>query len=69
MYGFNLKTKKPEKLSQEYNDPKSHCYRDLKEILPGMKDFNLRFKVDEIENPNGLSVFVDKPKYIVDREK
>ena len=34
-----------------------------------MKDFDLRFKVDEIENPKGLSVFNDKPKYIVEREK
>jgi hypothetical protein len=25
--------------------------------------------VDEIENPKGLSVFANKPKYLVDREK
>lgn len=69
MYTFNLKTNKPEKLSQEYQNPKDPVFRDLKEILPGMKDFELRFKVDQIDNPHGLSVFVDKPRFIVEKEK
>ena len=69
MYGYNLKSKQTVKLPQEYDDPKPHEYRKMREILPGEADFNLRFKVDEIENPKGLSVFADKPKYITDKEK
>ena len=66
MYGFNLKSRRREKLPQNYADPKRHEYRDLKEIIPGTKDFDLRFKCDVIDNPKGLSVFADRPKYIVD---
>ena len=69
MHGFNLTTKKKELLSQEYEDPKAHQYRDLKEIVPGMKDFVLRPKIDQIDNPKGLSAFTEKPKYIADKEK
>lgn len=69
LFGFDLRSKTKEKLPQEYNDPKPHQYRDLKEIIPGTKDFELRFKVDPIDNPKGLSVFADKPKFIVDKEK
>lgn len=63
LHGFNLKTKKTELLSQEYENPKTHQFRDLKEIVPGMKDFTLRPKIDQIENPKGLSAFIEKPKY------
>jgi len=34
-----------------------------------MKDFELRIKVDGMENPNGLSVFDTKPKYFTLKEK
>ena len=39
------------------------------EIVPGMKDFNLRPKISQIDNPKGLSVFADKPKFLAEREK
>ena len=39
------------------------------EIEPGMKDFELRPKKHEIENPHNLSVFADRPKFITDKER
>jgi hypothetical protein len=33
-----------------------------------MKDFELRFKVDKVENPNESSVFAQRPKHIIDKE-
>ena len=56
-------------LRGEYSPPKPHKYRDEVEIEPGMKDFELRFKVDKMENPHGLSVFAQRPRYITDKEK
>ena len=52
---------------QEYENPKPHVYRDEKEIEPGMKDFELRFKPDPMPNPHNLSAFDKFPKYHQDR--
>lgn len=57
------------KPDNEYSVPKAHKFREEKEIEPGMKDFELRFKPDPMENPNGLSVFEQRPKYQVEKEK
>ena len=53
----------------EYENPKNPVFRDEKEIEPGMKDFELRFKVDPMENPNFISVFDKLPKYHAERAK
>lgn len=53
----------------EYENPKPPVFRDEKEIEPGMKDFELRFKPDPVENPHFLSVFNKLPKYHFEREK
>lgn len=54
---------------QEYENPKDPVFRVEKEIEPGMKDFELRFKPDPMDNPHFLSVFDKKPKYHTDRAK
>jgi len=41
----------------EYENPKNAVFRVEKEIEPGMKDFELRIKPDDMENPHGLSAF------------
>jgi hypothetical protein len=51
----------------EYENPKKPVYREEKEIEPGMKDFELRFKPDPIENPNFISVFDKLPRYHADK--
>ena len=53
----------------EYENPKEHVFRTEKEIEPGMKDFELRFKVDKIDNPNFISVFDKLPRFHADRER
>ena len=53
----------------EYERQKNPVFRVEKEIEPGMKDFELRFKVDPIENPHFLSVFDKLPKYHADRNR
>jgi hypothetical protein len=62
-YGFNQQTKKSELLGQEYEDPKAHEFRDLKEIVAGDKDFELRPRAARMENPFALTAFAEKPKY------
>ena len=69
MHAFDLKTNTSFLLSQHYKPPKPHRFRDEVEIEPGMVDFMLRSKPPGIENPNGLSVFCDKPKYISDKRR
>lgn len=54
---------------QEYENPKDPVFRDEKEIEPGMKDFELRFKPDPMENPHFLSVFDKLPRYHADRAR
>jgi len=39
------------------------------EIEPGMRDFELRLKKHQIENPHNLSVFSDKPKFITEKAR
>lgn len=57
MHTFNLQTKKKEPVNFEYKNPKQFEHRDLLEIVPPKKDFELRTKPDPIENPHFLSVF------------
>lgn len=53
----------------EYENPKAPVFRTEKEIEPGMKDFELRFKPDPMENPNFLSEFDKLPRYHADRAR
>jgi len=66
---FDKKTGEREPKVNEYSPPKPHKYRDEAEIELGMKDFITRVQVDPIENPHGLSVFAQKPKFITDKER
>jgi hypothetical protein len=53
----------------EYVPPKDYQFRDEFEVQVGMKDFLLRTKPPGMDNPNGLSVFASRPKYITEKEK
>jgi len=55
----------------EYDPPKDHKFRDEAEIEIGMNDFMLppRIHAPAMENPHGLSVFAQRPKFITDKEK
>ena len=53
----------------EYDNPKKPVFRDEKEIEPGMKDFELQFKPDSMENPSFISVFDKLPRYHADRAR
>lgn len=53
----------------EYAVPKAYQFRKEAELELGQKDFSLRNKVPEMDNPHGLSVFAAKPKFITDKEK
>ena len=49
--------------------PKDPVFRKEMEIEPGMRDFELRLKKHQIENPHNLSVFSDKPKFITEKAR
>ena len=68
-YTFNLTTRKRELIPRDWIPPKDPVFREDYEVPPGLPDFNLRPKKHKIDNPFNLSVFVDKPKFIVDKEK
>lgn len=53
----------------EYSPPKDPVFRQEKEIERGMIDFHLRVKPEPMPNPHGLSVFEQRPKFLVDRDK
>ena len=67
-YGFDLRTRSKVKLSQEYEDPRPHRYRDEAEIQPGMADFMLRSKPVVIDNPHGLSSLKELPRQLTDHQ-
>ena len=69
MYKVDSKTKDKSLITEEYQNPKGHKFRDEMEIEPGMKDFMLRVRPPPIDNPHNLSVFAARPKYITDKEK
>jgi hypothetical protein len=66
--GYDKARKRRIQLSQDYANPKDPKFRPGFEIEPGMKDFNLRPKIDVFENPHGLSVFAARPKFLTDKE-
>jgi len=55
----------------EWKLPKPHQFRKDAELDFGQRDFYLppMIKPNPIENPNGLSVFAARPKFITDKEK
>lgn len=53
----------------EYYDPKNPKFREEFEVIGDMKDFQLRIKPQIIDNPHGLSVFQQIPKFITEKEK
>ena len=68
-YSFNLHTKKQELIPRDWVPPKDPVFRKEMEIEPGTKDFELRPKKHQIDNPNNLSVFADRPKFITEKER
>ncbi len=52
----------------EYLDPKNPKFRDEFEVIGDMKDFQLRIQPQTIDNPHGLSVFQQIPKFIIEKE-
>lgn len=69
MYKVSKKTGEKTLITTEYENPKSHKFRDEVEIEPGMTDFMLRVRPPPIDNPHNLSVFAARPKFITDKEK
>lgn len=68
-YSYNIQQKKKELIPREWAAPKDPVFRKEMEIEPGMKDFELRPKKHQMENPHNLSVFSDRPKFLVEKER
>ena len=66
---FNKQTGQLVPIPDEYVPQKAYKFRDEFEVEVGMKDFLLRTKPPGMDNPNGLSVFASRPKYITEREQ
>jgi hypothetical protein len=69
MYKVDKKAGSKTLITREYENPKAHKFRDELEIEPGMKDFTLRVRPPQIDNPHNLSVFAARPKYLTDKAK